>query len=233
MENTLKYAFVYNLLLIIETLHFLSFAFDGQLKFIWQQKSIKLIPRMFELFSLETALRQGNYKHNANNLYLATVMNTLVLLLSTAMYISFYNATRLKKSVKESSSTLVSYCTKLCALMLILMRTCLTYPALQCIYSFFFCGGGSPYFKLKASSGCYSSSHLGHVLLSVGNFVCMLGLMVFNFMLVNDFNPTSEIPFAGFCNNNWVFKIIMKFVIPLLSIIDYNVRRTHYSEFLV
>ena len=52
----------------------------------------------------------------------------------------------------------------------------------------------------------------------------LLGVLVVNFMLINDFNPSSKIPFAGFCSYGWVLDIIQKILVPLFSVIDSNVK---------
>ena len=211
------------MLLIVETLQFISFAFDQKLDFFWKNRSLRLIFRIFDFFGLENALNQGNVKNNVNKLYVVTAVNFMILGISVVILVCRGSERESRTNLKKTSAALSSFCSKLCGFLLMLHRTVLTYPAFQCISSFLICGGGSPYLKEGDSFSCYSSSHIGHLVLGVANLIFSLGVMVFNFVLINDFSPGSVIPFAGFYNKNWIFEFSMKFFIPLMSIVDFNV----------
>ena len=112
------------------------------------------------------------------------------------------------------------------ALFLFLFRTVLAYRFLQVNFSQSVCWKESPFLGVRGGVDvCYSRKNLSRYAGLFVSLFLMVIRLVTSHLLVFSSDPFSDIPFSSFLNSLWVFELLKTCGIPLLSIVDSEVRK--------
>ena len=154
IEETIKSAILYQLMMVLETLQTVSFAYDTSSPYLWNTKAISNIVDIMGMFNIQIALRRGNNYLNHFLLHSCASLVTLILVMAgIVVYCNRRHQVHNMRGMKHKS-TLLTYSSKICALLLIFIRTFLTYSMFQIFYTFLICSENSPYRKNKKGLQC-------------------------------------------------------------------------------
>lgn len=120
----------------------------------------------------------------------------------------------------RKENAVAGYLKNVLAFFFLLFKTCITHPIVQISVSPLTCSSSSPYFN----SECYQGVHLFATITGCLGLMIMLIVRCIASYLLVDYNFNSDVPFAGFHTGFKSFFLVPKFLIPILSILDFSVK---------
>ena len=136
-------------------------------------------------------------------------------------------AIKLQYSSKKSS-TILTYSLRIISVYALLINTILTIPFFNSFFAVIYCSRNSPIHK---NLDCYNGLYFLHLSMAILGLIIFISFsLLFTFLYI-DLNPNSSIPFACSQSQTILFKLFLKFILPLYSTIDYDVNFTYIIFF--
>lgn len=123
-------------------------------------------------------------------------------------------------SPNKKNSTVLYYLLRLLSLCALLLITIGPLPVFHTFLEAITCEPDDP---LKNDLQCYEGIHLANTIFGVLGLVFAIIVSFISQLLLIDFNPASDIPFAGPQSTIGFFKLAMKFGLPLYYTLDHDV----------
>ena len=222
LEKTWKSSGLYSFFLALETAIYLSLALNHTLPFSWKKETIQNILLPFSYINTDRWIRTAS-RFIALLAY-PTIVNILI---TSHLFILFCGVLcgnggakiETTGSINSDRFQCRSLVARLLALYLLMMRSSvLSYASLQTLFSVVICFGG------KGLNQCYEGYHLVLAVIAWSNLVVHLLLILYTEFLFFESNPFNRTPFGNYLNNQWILEVILKIGLPILSILDHNVR---------
>ncbi len=123
-------------------------------------------------------------------------------------------------SPNRKNSTVLYYLVRLLSLCALLLITVGPLPIFHTFLEAITC---EPDDTLKNDIECYAGIHMANTIFGVLGLIFAIAFSFISQLLLIDFNPASDIPFAGSQSTIGFFKLLMKFGIPLYYTLDHDV----------
>ena len=121
---------------------------------------------------------------------------------------------------KRKSSTFLTYSLKIFSLYALLLNTIITIPFFNIFLATLYCQKDSP---VHPNTSCYSGLYFLHIASAIIGMILMLIFCFMFTLLYIDLNPNSSIPFASPQSKINLFRLAIKFILPLYFTLDYSV----------
>ena len=121
---------------------------------------------------------------------------------------------------KKKTSTFLTYSLKIFSLYALLLNTILTIPFFEIFIGTIFCNSDD---NIHANMVCYSGLYFLHLTIAIFGMIFLISFTLMFTLLYIDINPNSTIPFAAPQSKLNLLKLIIKFLLPLYIVVDFNV----------
>lgn len=121
---------------------------------------------------------------------------------------------------QKKSSTLTTYALKVLSLFVLLLNTVLTIPFVDMFLVTIYCDDAD---FIGGERVCYSGIYWLHFTFSLFGLILLLIMLPLSNLLYIDLNPCSSTPFAAPQWKNDLFKLALKFALPIYWVFDFRV----------
>jgi len=199
-----------NFLLLVEAGQFLWYAIHPDFPFLWQTSFAQYPRDIVKYLQVDALFRQGDRSFYYTVLYIFAASMLGLFMCVTFIVVKF-------DVVMKKSSTVIYYLLRLLSLCALLLITIGPIPVFHTFFEAITCDKDD---NLDNDSKCYTGIHLVNTI--IGSFGLTLAT-IFTFtsqLLFIDFNPASNIPFAGPQSIIGFYKLAMKIGLPLYITLD-------------
>ncbi|CAD8089763.1 unnamed protein product [Paramecium primaurelia] len=201
--NSVVTVHLYNFLILLETIQMVYYSIHPSFAFLFQTPIFKYFRLILSYFQPNDVLSKGQIEIQLALLYIVFAVQLLMIILKIVILCN------LKKH-----TTFYIYTYRLIAYFGVFFNTILLIPFTNVYIAILYC--------VNSNFECYVGAYYAHFVFSfLGLFMHFIHIVYFNLIFMEQ-NPFSTIPFASPQQSATLIKQIIKIVLPIYTIFDYQ-----------